>query len=840
MFVGRNDTCRQFTDEHNMAVDNAVYPCTYGDGFVPYNYTNTDLSRASCCQYCHLDFEKFTKITCVKTNTKQTGIQPKISYCSVQILNWFTCGPQGMAPIIYLIDYHEPCNNGFYFVYETNHVEASLFRCYVCPNLPLHVLRVNVNVRVHRGHTVKFDNLAFDTSMQPKMAYEDYYKDVCCWDNYKTDYNKHMVKIIDELISIQDNLENTNNWNDTALANLVHDSNTTNLNANSDTDCMTEDDLNFCRGAPCNSNSPDVNFPDKKWGFIVTEENVFSFIGPDRPYPVIKSPQDYIQMAHMIKESGVPNYRLARIPIHSDLRIEAWERHLQGYPDTRLIHYLKYGFPLSIKSHDKLPITEVRNHFSAIAHSQAVEEYLTKEISAGAILGPFGIDLAHGIHSSPLLTRPKDVDKRRVILNLSHPSGSSVNDQVDRMRFDGVTFRLRFPSIDNITEEILKIGEGVTLAKVDVSRAFRNLRIDPGDALNFGIQWRGRQYLDAAAAFGWVHGSGAFQMASDAIPFLMAKRGYKMFPYIDDYILVTHRANADDAFQYLVYLLTDLGLPMNPDKLCPPTTSLTCLGITINVEQHTLSIENTKIRAIWQECCSIFNKKYLSRNKFQSLLGKLLYIHKCVRPARIFISRMLSLFRSNHNHNRIHLTPGFFQDLAWFIKFIPSFNGKTYFNKGLPSADYQVFIDASLTGLGGYWNGRAYATPVYSILGFKLGIVHLEMFNILLALRSWAKFWAHQSILIHCDNMAVVQVVRLGKSRDDFLSACLRNVWLLAAAFDIDLHITHIQGCNNTIADALSRMYSDSPTSSDIFQKIGHNCIFHSIPLHYFNLDLSL
>ena len=193
---------------------------------------------------------------------------------------------------------------------------------------------------------------------------------------------------------------------------------------------------------------------------------------------------------------------------------------------------------------------------------------------------------------------------------------------------------------------------------------------------------------------------------------------------------------------------------------------------------------------------------------------------------------MLALFRSNHNHNRIHLTQGFFQDLAWFIKFIPSFNGHTYFNKGLPSADNQVFIDASLTGLG--------ATPVYSILGFKLGIVQLEMFNILLALRSWAKLWAHQSILIHCDNMAVVQVVRSGKSRDDFLSACLRNIWLLIAAFDVDLHITHIQGCNNTIADALSRIYSDNPTSSEIFQNIRHNCIFHSIPLHYFNLDLSL
>ena len=117
---------------------------------------------------------------------------------------------------------------------------------------------------------------------------------------------------------------------------------------------------------------------------------------------------------------------------------------------------------------------------------------MDKEVLAGAILGPFDIDQGHGIHSSPLLTRPKDVNKCRVILNLSHPKGASLNDQVDKSRFDSVTFRLKFPSIDNIVEEILRVGEGVTLAKVDVSRALRNLRVDPGDALNFGIQWQGR------------------------------------------------------------------------------------------------------------------------------------------------------------------------------------------------------------------------------------------------------------------------------------------------------------------------------------------------------------
>ena len=71
----------------------------------------------------------------------------------------------------------------------------------------------------------------------------------------------------------------------------------------------------------------------------------------------------------------------------------------------------------------------------------------------------------------------------------------------------------------------------------------------------------------------------------------------KCFPTLD-YILVTHRDKADDAFHYLLQLLTELGLPMKPDKLFPPCSSLTCLGITIDLIHHTLSIEDSKIKAI--------------------------------------------------------------------------------------------------------------------------------------------------------------------------------------------------------------------------------------------------
>ena len=147
---------------------------------------------------------------------------------------------------------------------------------------------------------------------------------------------------------------------------------------------MTEDDLDFCRCNLSDNKLPDVNFPDKEWGYIVIEDNSFSFIGPYRPCPDIKYVQDYIEIAHMFRNTGLPNYRLVRIPI-------PWELHLQGYSDTRLIHYLKFGFHLSIKNHCNFVMSEVKNHFSAVSHKQAVQEYLEKEILAGAIIRPFDI-----------------------------------------------------------------------------------------------------------------------------------------------------------------------------------------------------------------------------------------------------------------------------------------------------------------------------------------------------------------------------------------------------------------------------------------------------------------
>ena len=124
----------------------------------------------------------------------------------------------------------------------------------------------------------------------------------------------------------------------------------------------------------------------------------------------------------------------------------------------------------------------------------------------------------------------------------------------------------------------------------------------------------------------------AFQFCSDTIVFIIKTRGVRLHCYIDDYIAVLPRDRAQNAFDQLCALLKELGLPMNMDKLTAPTKCLTCLGIEVDIDKNIMRIQPDKSQEIYAECLKVKSKKFLSRKAFQSLLGRLLYIQKCVTP----------------------------------------------------------------------------------------------------------------------------------------------------------------------------------------------------------------
>ena len=161
------------------------------------------------------------------------------------------------------------------------------------------------------------------------------------------------------------------------------------------------------------------------------------------------------------------------------------------------------------------------------------------------MLGPIPEVQSRHYHCSPILTRPKYNDKRRVIVNLSYPVGASVKYQVTRNILDNRPFTLKFPKIDDIVQEVINIPNDPMLCKIDIARAFCNLRANPVDAVKVGITWAGQWYIDRVMAFGWASGTAAFQMVADAIAHIMCKHNCKIFPYMDEVVMVLSRDIAD-------------------------------------------------------------------------------------------------------------------------------------------------------------------------------------------------------------------------------------------------------------------------------------------------------
>ena len=214
-----------------------------------------------------------------------------------------------------------------------------------------------------------------------------------------------------------------------------------------------------------------------------------------------------------------------------------------------------------------------------------------------------------------------------------------------------------------------------------------------------------------------------------------------------------------------------------------------------------------------------------------------MYLHKIIKPARIFVNRILATFRNNFTARKIELSREFHQDLNWFLTFLPSFNGTSKIFRNPIPANNQLFIDACLTGVGGIWGRRVYAAPIPHFQKFQPSITHLEMPDLVVALRLWASHWAHSSMYIFCDNMAVVQVASSGRTKDPFLGACIRNIWLITATHDIELEVKHIQGTKNVLADALSRIYSDKGIGHDLFQMLKKSYIWQDLARSLFHLS---
>ena len=277
--------------------------------------------------------------------------------------------------------------------------------------------------------------------------------------------------------------------------------------------------------------------------------------------------------------------------------------------------------------------------------------------------------------------------------------------------------------------------------KIDIKRAFRHVKLDPRDYDLLGLR-QDNWFLDTCLPFGFRHGSVLFQRLSDALRHMMRQIGHDVINYIDDILGIDLPSRVDASFDALSSLLEQLGFEISQNKLVTPSTCVNCLGVLVDTKNFTLSVPPPKMQEILHNCQTWHRKSTCTKHQLQSLLGSLLFVSKCVRSSRFFLNSLLDVLRSMHDKDHVALPPEAQRDINWFQKFLSSFNRVAIFEHR-PIA-HEIELDACLQGLGARWGSQVFAFSLP--LGYLNNIAHLEMLNILVALRVWNNCWAKSRI----------------------------------------------------------------------------------------------
>ena len=551
---------------------------------------------------------------------------------------------------------------------------------------------------------------------------------------------------------------------------------------------------------------------------------------------------ELVKIYDTVRGWGVPNYRGARVGLHSGINTGIWRDRAHMYGDSSLADMLDFGFP-SGHLGDTNPAVGLSNHSSAIRNPLQVDKFLAKEGKLGALVGPFSTKpFEPWCRTNPLMTRPKrESSDLRVILDLSFPRGESVNSHIRKECLDGAPFKLQLPRPSDLARQMRTLGRDCKLYKVDLSRAYRQLRGDPLDWPLLGIMWGDEFFVDLAIPFGLRHGASACQRVSVALGKISAYLYTTLtMAYIDDTAGVAMGEVADLHYNKILETFAEMGLEVAPGKCESPSHVMTWIGVVFNAREMTMAIDPARIAEAVEACHEFIRSERITLHKLQQFVGRLFHAIKCTDSARAFMARILDLLRLAAREQVVAVSSEARQDALWCTAFLEAFNGVTVAKPQV--AEVVASVDSCLVGGGGYCEGYGFYAIKYPeyLTDCGFSISSLECLNVLFALRLWAPAWSGKHVLIFCDNAATVSAANSCRAEDPLIRAVLREFWWLSAVWDVQLAIRHKPGKEMETADLLSRAYL-SPNHHRRFEefcrdssecRLNVNSGFLSPPLH--------
>ena len=510
---------------------------------------------------------------------------------------------------------------------------------------------------------------------------------------------------------------------------------------------------------------------------------------------------------------------LAASAITTPLVPSAWRTMLISHPQPPLVHFFLHEISAGFRIGYNLPSIALKsakkNMRSAYDHATVVADYLATELAEGRVVGPFPPSMIPSAHVSRFGVIPKShqLNKWRLIIDLSHPHGKSVNDGVQKDLCS-----MAYISVDDAIRKIISLGKGTLLAKIDIKSAFRLIPVHPADRHLLAMEWQGSLYIDTCLPFGLRSAPKLFNVMADLLEWILLNQGVTfLLHYLDDFLTMGQSGTTvcQCNLDLLVQTCRVLGIPLAIEKVDGPATVLEFLGILLDTDRMEARLPQEKFERIKTTIEVWLHRKNATKREVLSLVGILQHAAKVIRPGRTFVSRMYSTAAKVQELDYFtRLNKEFQSDLYWWHVFLGMWNGVSFLQpKSTPDATIQTDASGSW-GCAAFYRGQ-WLQWEWPAEWANQSIMAKELVPIVFSCTVWGKCLARKVILFQCDNTGVVSAIRKGSANESMVMHLLRALWFFVAYFDITILIEHIPGIHNGVADQLSRNHMQQFFSSN-------------------------
>ena len=230
--------------------------------------------------------------------------------------------------------------------------------------------------------------------------------------------------------------------------------------------------------------------------------------------------------------------------ITSPLVITQWQKPLLEHHNRALVYFyisgISQGFQLGFNNPTS-SLTSAHRNLISVTEPPEVVEYLAVEITQSRITRPFGKLPNEDAHITQFGVIPKKyLQKWRLIVDLSHPTGCSINNGIPKDLCS-----LTYITVDTAINQILTLSPGTLLAKVDIRSTFRLLSVYPVDSHFLVMHWNKQLYIDTCLLFGLWSAPNLSNILADLLTWILNQQGISpVLHYLDDFLTMGQAGSA--------------------------------------------------------------------------------------------------------------------------------------------------------------------------------------------------------------------------------------------------------------------------------------------------------